>query len=709
MQQQFDHTHQSQNHASSFGSYSSSPQQFPSDLSDPIFEECCESGSESPLEPVTPVNGRHSQDFTTLQAQDSQTLNHLLHHQEPEPISQQLATNTTTPYKPPVFKPPASQPPSLPTIPQRKPSAPSNEQDQNSSQPLSRRSARGSTGSFKRTMSNLFRRTNSQSGKVASPFDSTAPTETEQSTSVSMATGSTKTANSQQATANQSANTTYSDSPPSPGSPLDMAPATRTQTDNLPAPDDFMKKKDRASTGFSLRGRAVKFVTASRGGHPPKQLRRASSFDSSHSPRRPSIRNDGTNNDNNPALPAQRMPWSMLPDAGTGAKARRMSLSLPDDFTVDIADLTSEFEYQSKFGRHGKHLGKGAASKVTLMTRKGSPTDLFAVKEFRGKSGRESKEDYDKKIKSEFVIAKSLHHPNIVETVRLCSDHSRWNHVMEYCSEGDLFGLVSKGHLRGEGAQKDRLCLFKQLIQGLNYLHSHGIAHRDIKLDNLLLTRDSKLKITDFGVSEVFSGLHPGIREAGGQCGQNMGEIRLCSPGLCGSDPYMAPEVIAKKNMYDPRFLDVWSSAIVMIHMVFGGAIWQRAEPGHEHYDKLVAGWAKWQKKNPEADATISENNYPRCAALDFGISPPALRRIIMQMLNPDPSKRVTITEVANNRWIKGIECCQMESYDDPALLIDASRKDSQGGLKKIFCHSHLPPKTMGSHSLGKMPGSAGY
>ena len=76
-------------------------------------------------------------------------------------------------------------------------------------------------------------------------------------------------------------------------------------------------------------------------------------------------------------------------------------------------------------------------------------------------------------------------------------------------------------YLKGEDKRKDRLCLFKQLIQGVGYLHAHGIAHRDIKLENLLLTKDSKLKITDFGVSEVFSGTHPGLRESGGQCGQN--------------------------------------------------------------------------------------------------------------------------------------------------------------------------------------------
>lgn len=489
----------------------------------------------------------------------------------------------------------------------------------------------------------------------------------------------------------------------------------RPANGTIPSQNDFTKK-NRASTGLTLRGRAVNFVGSTvtrgstRGNHRQQLRRRASSFDGGSRPTTP-IAAGAEHHHDEATYPPERLPWALPPDSGTGAKARRMSLSLPDDFAVDVAELQSEFEYQSKFlGRHGKHLGKGAASKVTLMNRKGYPEELYAVKEFRGKSHRETQQDYEKKIKSEFSIAKSLHHPNVVETIRLCTDHGRWNHVMEYCSEGDLFSLVQKGHLKGEDRKKDRLCLFKQLIQGVYYLHANGIAHRDIKLENLIITKDSKLKITDFGVSEVFCGTHPGLREAGGQCGRNMGDIRLCSPGICGSEPYIAPEVLEKKDSYDPRPLDVWSSAIIMIYLTFGGAIWSRAEKGNTHYDKLVKGWNNWYAKHPEADAAISDTDYPKCYAMDVGVSPPALRRLLLQMLNPNPQKRISISEVLNNRWMKGVECCQVESYDDPALKIDATKKDTtKNGVKKIFCHNHLPPKSTGSHSLGKMPGQAGY
>ncbi|ODA78545.1 hypothetical protein RJ55_05926 [Drechmeria coniospora] len=733
-------------------SYSSSAHQFPSDITDPILEEGGheeESGSDSPLEPVTPVSGgRHSQDFTTLhpgQVDDDSASSHPRERadqagQNPPssaaPKTAPLLASPTSTTPPPTStsrqqSPPASGQQSPPTSRQQSPPASTprtpGQPDPCPSQapltPASRRSTRGSTSRLKRTMSSLFRRSNSLQEKEREQaivdLPSLSTTDTTNSSIVLGGSVGTSSGDGVLSSTNKSSTTTRSSSPPSPGSPVEMAPthapthAPMTMTNGaLPNPDDF-KKKARAATVLTLRGRAVNFVgaTMGRGRQPPQPApaRRASSFDSDN---RGLAAAQGAQADEEKTYPPERLPWAIPPDAGTGAKARRMSLSLPDDFTVDVAELQSEFEYLSKLlGRHGKHLGKGAASKVTLMVRKGCPTELYAVKEFRGKSHRESQEEYEKKIKSEFSIAKSIHHPNIVETIRLCTDHNRWNHVMEYCSEGDLFSLVQKGHLKGEEKKKDRLCLFKQLIQGVGYLHANGIAHRDIKLENLLLTKDSKLKITDFGVSEVFSGTHPGLRESGGQCGQNMGDVRLCSPGICGSEPYIAPEVLAKADRYDARALDVWSSAIVMIYLTFGGAIWSRAERGNLHYDKLVQGWEKWYRKHPECDACITDTDYPACLAFDMGINPPALRRLLLQMLNPNPSKRISIEDVLGNRWVKNIECCQLESYDDPAQLIDAAKKDSCSklGSKKIFCHSHLPPKSTGSHSLGKMPGQPGY
>jgi protein-serine/threonine kinase len=346
---------------------------------------------------------------------------------------------------------------------------------------------------------------------------------------------------SRRVSATPSPNTTRSNSPPSPGSAEELTIQHQT-TAPEPAPSQFLNngKKNRSSTGlgFHRKNRGITFAAPAQ--KRPPLRHRATSVDLE----------TGTQTANKSAQPElTRHPWGFPAETGTGLKARRMSVNLPDDFNVDVVELHKEFADQSKIiGRRGKTLGKGATSTVRLMVRKGGSSELYAVKEFRGKQPKEREEDYEKKVKSEYSIAKSVHHPNIVETIRLCTHQGRWNHVMEYCQEGDLFNLVQKGYLTKDDRLTDRLCIFKQLVQGIHYLHNHGIAHRDIKLENILVTNQSKLKITDFGVSEVFSGIHPGLRAAGGQCGKEMNEVRLCAPGICGSMPYIAPEVVVKSG-----------------------------------------------------------------------------------------------------------------------------------------------------------------
>ncbi|KAI0203286.1 kinase-like domain-containing protein [Astrocystis sublimbata] len=657
----------------------------PTDLTTAIPEEgdeeetCSESFTN---DPVTPVSNRHVAEHTDSHAALSQSAkSHPRSDLQQPPATSHSHAPTTESFSTPT--------PDLVTPSRENPSTPA------SKPPLTKRSS----STLSRAMSSIFRRSFHPSEEDAAPASKThaysAGTFEPNPATVSGFLGN---RGNRRFSVQRSVATTRSNSPPSPGSPIEMANGRKPTADvasSMPTSNDFLEnnaKKNRAHTGFSLRQK-VNFASNNAKNH-----RRTRSLERKKNPHPEQL---------------TRQPWAIPPDVGTGMKARRLSLSLPDDFTVDIAELLKEYEYQSKFGRHGKHLGKGATSKVTLMARKGCPGELYAVKEFRSKSSNESLEDYEKKIKSEYSIAKSLHHPNVIETMRLCSNHGRWNHVMEYCSEGDLFSLVSKKYLKEEGRDGDRTCLFKQLCQGVNYLHSHGIAHRDIKLENLLITKDSKLKITDFGVSEVFSGIHPGLREAGGQCGIEMGDVRLCKPAICGSVPYIAPEVLSKTEDYDPRPLDVWSSAIVMIYLIFNANLWEKAEaglqiPSQKTYNDLVAGWQKSDAKNAVRTEEGKES-YPKLPAFEYFVKPIGLRRLLLSMLHPDPKKRITMHEVVTNRWMKNVECCQLESYDDPVKFIDVSKKDCMKSSNgKIFCHNHLPLQSTG-HGLPPMPGKPGY
>ncbi|KAI5306564.1 hypothetical protein KEM56_000259 [Ascosphaera pollenicola] len=226
---------------------------------------------------------------------------------------------------------------------------------------------------------------------------------------------------------------------------------------------------------------------------------------------------------------------------------------------------------------------------------------------------------------------------------------------------------------------------------------SNGIAHRDIKLENLLLTEEGHVKISDFGVSEVFCGIHPGLREAHGECGIGMKDVRLCQPGICGSMPYISPEVLAKKNDYDPRTLDVWSCAIVMITLACRGNPWQAAQPSDMNYMNFVSAWDKFLKNHP--DGLITDFAMPKCGPIFSLISQyysPGLRRLLLAMLHPNPEKRVSINDVLNDKYFRTIECCSPESNEDETVMIDAAGKGSTKKACKMSVqkvHHHAPPE----------------
>lgn len=144
----------------------------------------------------------------------------------------------------------------------------------------------------------------------------------------------------------------------------------------------------------------------------------------------------------------------------------------------------------------GKYIGKGAGGSVRLIHQK---EKVYAVKQFRKRLPHETEKDYVKKVTAEFCIGSTLHHPNIIETLDLIQQDVNYYEIMEY-APNDLFNVVMSGMM----SKEEIACCWRQLLNGVSYLHSMGIAHRDLKLDNLVLDHLGILKIIDFGCSTVF-------------------------------------------------------------------------------------------------------------------------------------------------------------------------------------------------------------
>lgn len=129
---------------------------------------------------------------------------------------------------------------------------------------------------------------------------------------------------------------------------------------------------------------------------------------------------------------------------------------------------------------------------------------------------------------------------------------------MEYAPY-DLFSVVMSQKM----CRPEIYCVFRQICEGVDYLHSIGLAHRDLKLDNCVMTTSNVVKLIDFGTAVVFH--YPGKK-------------LTKASGIVGSDPYLAPEVLTDET-YDPRKTDVWSVAIIFMCMILRRFPWTIPDP----------------------------------------------------------------------------------------------------------------------------------
>ncbi|KAI5804997.1 kinase-like domain-containing protein [Geopyxis carbonaria] len=338
---------------------------------------------------------------------------------------------------------------------------------------------------------------------------------------------------------------------------------------------------------------------------------------------------------------------------------------------TNAAPFSEDHGLNKKYGKFGKVLGSGAGGSVRLMKRS-SDGVTFAVKEFRARHSYETEREYAKKVTAEFCIGSTLHHGNIIETLDIINEKGRWYEVMEY-APFDLFATVMTGKM----SKEEVACTFMQIVNGLTFLHSMGLAHRDLKLDNVVINEHGILKIIDFGSASVFRyPFENGIVEA---------------HGIVGSDPYLAPEV-CNELKYDPQPADIWSLAIIFCCMTLRRFPWKaprqsdnsfrlfasppdppKSEAGSIHStttaaEKPVSSKLSTEKKdngsasNPAPSQVQGSGQSPMKGANRLlRLLPRESRHIIGRMLELNPKKRATLEEIWADEWIQSIEFCRQE------------------------------------------------
>lgn len=233
-------------------------------------------------------------------------------------------------------------------------------------------------------------------------------------------------------------------------------------------------------------------------------------------------------------------------------------------------------------------------------------------------------------IREEIAIMKKLHHPNIVSLVEVLDDPDEDSlyMVMEMCNKGVVMtvGLEDRAD-----PYDDEQCRhwFRDMILGIEYckrrtfllslsrtrltsataVHAQGIIHRDIKPDNCLVTEDDVLKITDFGVSEMFEK-----------------DSDMHTYKSAGSPAFMPPELcVAQHDKIDGKAADLWSMGVTLFCLHFGKIPFERSGM-LELYESI--------RNDPIAELD------PQRIANDV------LADLLSRLLEKDPQKRIDMDGV---------------------------------------------------------------
>mmetsp|Transcript_66880 Transcript_66880/g.116344 ORF Transcript_66880/g.116344 Transcript_66880/m.116344 type:complete len:486 (-) Transcript_66880:272-1729(-) len=261
------------------------------------------------------------------------------------------------------------------------------------------------------------------------------------------------------------------------------------------------------------------------------------------------------------------------------------------DRHIKSMSLSSEFTLQEKV------VGTGACGQVHVALRQRDGRK-FAVKTYRRAYMSERQLEH---LKNEISIHLSLHHPNIVHLENVFEDDEHVHLVLELLTGQDLFE-----HLQSHGALTDKTAALTihHVLSALSYLHSDGIVHRDIKLENIMFKDKhcSVAMLLDFGFATVWNG----------------DAMLTCA---CGTPGYAAPEIYEQSYT---NAVDLWALGVMTYEVLLGTCPFQ--ESHSPRHPKIDFG-SRFQ--------TVSRN------AQDF----------VRSLLQINPSERLTASEALAHPW----------------------------------------------------------
>ena len=240
------------------------------------------------------------------------------------------------------------------------------------------------------------------------------------------------------------------------------------------------------------------------------------------------------------------------------------------------------------------------------------------------------------------ALRRAGQHPNVCQLLgyyRLGDAGACHAMVMELCRGGELFRLVERYGAMDESKIRP---IFNGVLAGVRHLHAQGIAHRDLKLENILLATSEQgeplkapqPKIVDLGLAHA---------HARGADGKGWAPRELTQ--FCGSRSYCAPEVMARLG-YDGYQADVWSLGVCLFGLVSGFFPVDEASSRDWRFERI----ARLQHAHPHSSTTsMIFSFYQRPCPLS-----PSLIALLDGMLQVAPARRLTVESIVGSPWVNG-------------------------------------------------------
>mmetsp|Transcript_8805 Transcript_8805/g.12512 ORF Transcript_8805/g.12512 Transcript_8805/m.12512 type:complete len:397 (+) Transcript_8805:67-1257(+) len=225
-------------------------------------------------------------------------------------------------------------------------------------------------------------------------------------------------------------------------------------------------------------------------------------------------------------------------------------------------------------------------------------------------------------------------HRHVLGAIEVLQDDTYLYSVMPYANGGDLFSYVSEGVSEDRGLDEPvARYLFKQLLNGLNFLQSKGICHRDISLENVLVHNENCLVI-DFGMCLRIP--YSDRRDPSKVTTVENGLIRrLMKPmGVCGKHNYMSPEVLSNTTDFDGFSIDLWGAGVILYIMLTGFPPYDQASLVDGRFEGIVSGNLVGQLR-------------------DWGIIlSDEAGDLLQKMFKHHPRDRLTLAQVMEHPWV---------------------------------------------------------